>query len=91
MHVQNRQLDDSFAQLVIESHQRENAHLEARRSHRIKSIAAANPRRERAIHGDRHRYGHQLKSRPDMKTFPDSRLKKHPFVSWISRLCSSDA
>ena len=40
--VQNRELDDSFAQFVVESRQREIEHLEAQRINRIKLIGAAN-------------------------------------------------
>lgn len=39
MRVQNRQLDDSFAQFVVESRQREIKHLEAQRVNRIKLIS----------------------------------------------------
>jgi len=39
MRVQNRQLDDSFAQFVVESRQREIKHLEAQRINRIKLIS----------------------------------------------------
>lgn len=39
--VQNRQLDDSFAQFVVESRQREIEHLEAQRINRIKLIGVA--------------------------------------------------
>jgi hypothetical protein len=38
--VQERQLDDSFAQFVVESRQREIEHLEAQRVNRIKLIGA---------------------------------------------------
>jgi putative heme iron utilization protein len=39
MRVRNRQLDDSFAQFVVESRQRETEHLEAQRINRIKLIS----------------------------------------------------
>ena len=39
--VQDRQLDDSFAQFVVESRQREIEHLEAQRIIRIKLLEAA--------------------------------------------------
>jgi len=39
MRVRNRQLDDSFAQFVVESRQREIKHLEAQRINRIKLIS----------------------------------------------------
>ena len=39
--VQDRQLDDSFAQFVVESRQREIEHLEAQRVIRIKLLDAA--------------------------------------------------
>lgn len=43
MRVQNRQLDDSFAQFVVQSRQREIEHLEAQRINRIKLISINHP------------------------------------------------